>query len=324
MRIRFAPCGPLWSAAGVFAIGHRGGIAASLLFAVLLWGGNNTGVKYLVQSWPPLWTGGTRFACAGLLMLALLRWTRWLGHPGTLTRELRAALWWRGGLVLATYIAVFNWAVQLTAVSHVTLYLGASPVWALLWEGRAGWPRRELLKRYLAALLALVGVAVLFWPALRSGQSSIAGEVLGLGCSLLWPLFGRQCRHLGRNLSGAAVTAHTMWRAGLLLLPLSLIEISGRGVPLTAPLLAVQAYCILAGGVIAFALWNNALRQWKTSEVYLFNNLIPLSTMLWAHFTLGEPVTRAFWVAMALIVSGVLLAQTQWQRFLTRRGAAPE
>jgi drug/metabolite transporter (DMT)-like permease len=41
----------------------------------------------------------------------------------------------------------------------------------------------------------------------------------------------------------------------------------------------------------------------------LYNNLIPLSTMLWAHFTLGEAVTTTFWVAMALIVAGVLLGQ---------------
>ncbi len=44
----------------------------------------------------------------------------------------------------------------------------------------------------------------------------------------------------------------------------------------------------------------------------LFNNLIPLSTMTWAHFWLGEPVTHTFWTAMALIVAGVALGQMKW------------
>ena len=68
--------------------------------------------------------------------------------------------------------------------------------------------------------------------------------------------------------------------------------------------------------MFAYALWNNALRHWPTSQVFLFNNLIPLSTMTWAHFCLGEPVTRTFWLAMALIVAGVVLGQTKWQKVL--------
>jgi drug/metabolite transporter (DMT)-like permease len=303
----------------VFASRQTGPIAVSLLFAVILWGGNNAGVKFLVRSWPPVWTGASRFVCAGVLLLAVLRWTSWLGRVGPLGRELRRQLWWRGGLTLAAYIVAFNWAVRLTAVSHVALYLGASPVWALLWEGRAGYDWRGLLKRYLAAGLALAGVIVLFWPALRSGQSGLAGEALGLAASVLWTFYGRQCRSLGRDLSGAALTAHTMWRAGLLLSPLALLEVGMRGVPLQPRLVLVQLYCIVAGGVVAFALWNNALRHWRTSEVYLFNNLIPVSTMLWACFTLGEPMTPTFWAAMALVVAGVVLGQANWQKLLPAR-----
>src|ERR1041385_1622154 len=58
-------------------------VGGSLLFAIALWGGNNTGTKLLVASWPPTLTGGTRFLCAGLLLLGILCWTNWLGvhHP---------------------------------------------------------------------------------------------------------------------------------------------------------------------------------------------------------------------------------------------------
>src|SRR5512140_2648424 len=89
-------------------------LALSLLFAVFLWGGNNTGTKLVVQSWPPIWTGGSRFFCAGLLLLAILHRTSWLGTPHALTKDLNARLWWRGGLVLATYIVIFNTALRFT------------------------------------------------------------------------------------------------------------------------------------------------------------------------------------------------------------------
>src|SRR6266550_5466962 len=69
------------------------GIALSLVFAVFLWGGNNTGTKVIVSAWPPIWTGASRFLCAGLLLLALLRWTRWLGATHEVTPEMRKSLW---------------------------------------------------------------------------------------------------------------------------------------------------------------------------------------------------------------------------------------
>lgn len=290
-------------------------VVVALLLAVFLWGASNAGTKFVLSGnapWPPIWTGSSRFLCAGLLLLAVTRWTRWLGAAHALTPEISRRLWWRGGLSLAAYILAFNWALRFTTVTHVALYLGAAPVWAALWEGRP-LNLREGLQRYGAALLALIGVLVLFWPALQDSQFSIVGEALGVSCGVLWTNYGRQCRALAQGLTGSEISAQTMWRAGALLLPLGLVELAVRGFHPTTWQLAVQSYCIVGGGVAAFGIWAMALRRWQTSRVYLFNNLIPLSTMLWAHLTLGELVTATFWRAMVFIVAGVLLGQWKWQ-----------
>ncbi|HLP78041.1 MAG TPA: DMT family transporter [Candidatus Paceibacterota bacterium] len=303
------------------------GLALSLVFAVFLWGANNAGTRFIVGTWPPIWTGGTRFACAGLIMLALLRWTRWLGEAKPLTPQINRQLWLKGGLSLAVYIVCFNWALRFTTASHVALYLGASPVWALLWEGKPtkSW---QSLQRYGAAMLALTGVFVLFWPVLKSssihGGTQIIGEILGIAVSVLWTTYGRQCRALGAHLSGIEVSAHTMWRAGLMLLVIGVVEAFRYGVVWRMDLVLIQLYCIVAGGVVAFAIWNHALRRWPTSQVLLFNNLIPLSTTTWAHFCLKEPLTPTFWIAMILIVSGVILGQTNWQKILQPDAVPPE
>ena len=292
---------------------NHGAIASGLLLAVVLWGANNTGVKVLVKSWPPITTGSTRFLAAGLLMLALFRWTKWFGGQSPLTAEMKRLLWARSGLSLAAYIVAFNWALKLTELSHVAIYLGASPVWALLWEGRPekNW---KSFQRYGAAALAFCGVLVLFLPMLRHGTPSLLGDILGLACSVLWTHFGRQCRSLGKELSAMQISAHTFWRAGLLLAPFSVVELATHQVPWTTTLVLVQLFCVVGGGVAAFALWNEGLRHWKTSQVYLFNNLIPLSNMAWANVCLGEPITARFWIAMLLIGAGVLLGQANLRR----------
>jgi drug/metabolite transporter (DMT)-like permease len=284
-------------------------IAASLVFAVFLWGGNNAGVKYLVGSWPPIMTGCTRFFCAGLLLLGVLRWRRSSG-VNRLTAEQNRQLWLRGGLSLAVYIVAFNWALHFTSASHVALYLGASPVWALLGEREKGW---KTVPRYIAALVAFSGILILFWPALKLSSHHWIGEALGLAASVLWAYHGHQCRALGGRLNGMELSAHNMWRASCWLAPLALLEVTLRPAPLRMDLLAIQCYCILFGGVIAFALWNNALAQWTTGRVFLFNNLIPLSTMAWAHFCLREPVSRNFFLAMTMIVGAVLLGRIEWK-----------
>ena len=188
-------------------------IAAGLFLAVFLWGGNNTGVKYLVKFWPPIFTGCTRFLAAGALLCALLRWTKWFGETQPVARELSRRLWLRGGLSLAAYILAFNWALKLTSVAHVTLYLGAAPVWALIWEGRPerSWKSAQRLGSGGAGLFP--GGAVLLWPTLRHGHGQPRrAKVLGLCCSVLWTLFGRQCRVLGRDLTGPQVSTQTFWR----------------------------------------------------------------------------------------------------------------
>ncbi len=294
---------------------NNGAIAAGLAFAVFLWGASNTGVKFIVRFWPPIAVGSTRFLAAGLVMLALLRWTRLFGaQKKPLPADLEKALWWRGGLSLAVYIVVFNWALKLTALSHVALYLGAAPVWALLWEGRPekSWKSAQ---RYGAAALAFSGVLVLFLPMLRNARpGSIVGEILGVACGVLWTNYGVQCRALGRDLTGAEISAHTFVRAGLLMAPLAMVELAGSPIQWRLDLVLVQSFCILGGGVAAFALWTNALRHWKTSQVYLFNNLIPLSNMAWANACLGEPITGTFWMAMLLIAAGVFAGQATWRR----------
>ena len=288
-------------------------IAGSLLFTVFLWGGNNAGTKWLVMSWPPVFTGSIRFLFAGILLLAGLRFTSFLGAFQLLTPELRRALWLRGGLTLAVYIAAFNWALRFTSASHVALYLGASPVWALLWEEK---PRRTWAsaRRYGAALLALAGVVVLFWPALQTLKLNLLGEVLGLASSVLWATFSRQVRGLSAHLAGTEVAAHTMWMAGIWLLPIGVIEMATHGFAVNGAQAGVLAFCVMFGGVVPYALWNSALRHWRTSQVMLFNNLIPLSSGVWANYFLREPLTHTFWVAMVLIISGVILGQVDWTR----------
>ena len=292
-------------------------IFASLLFTIFLWGGNNTGIKFMAQSWPPIWIGCSRFLCAGLFLTALLRWTRWFGNCRAIDRQTKRDLWLKTGLSLAVYIVVFNWAMRFTSASHVVLYLGASPIWALALEGDFSLNPRNLVRAF-CALIAFAGVALLLWPVLFTTDSQWIGELLGFGGSFLWAYHGNQCRSLSGRVGGVQLTAQTMWRAAVWLMPLAWLEVTMKPIHFSVALVGVQLYSILAGSVAAFALWNNALAHWPASRVLLFSNLVPLSTMAWASVCLGEKVSSTFFIAMVLIIGSVLLSQLGEMKFSRR------
>ncbi|MDB6054639.1 MAG: protein of unknown function transrane [Verrucomicrobiales bacterium] len=299
-----------------------GTLAAGILFAILLWGGNNAATKYLVQFWPPVFAGCTRFLFASIIMFAMFRYTEIFGVTHPLSRELKKDLWIHGAVNLALYILTFNLALTYTTASHVALYLGTAPIWALLWEGK---PDKSWVsvRRYLGAAVEFIGVIVLFLPALKKGSSTnVSGELLALTSSILWTNYGRQCRKFTGRLSGAEISAHTFWRAAILVFPYVMYEIVKRPPLFTTKLVLIQVYCTVASGIVAFALWNNALKYWTTSKVYLFNNLIPLSTMLWAYIFLKEQLTTTFWISMVMIIAGVLLAQLSFKTALPRNEPA--
>ncbi len=290
----------------------------SLFLTVILWGANNTAAKYLVHFWPTGLLGCTRMLVAGVFLLSILYGTSWLGKPVRVDKSLDRELWWKCVLNLAIYIVCFNLALRHTTASHVALYLGMSPIWTLVWDHP---PSRTWLsvQRYTAAAMAFGGVLVLFWPALSKGKSAWLGEAFGFSASLLWASYGIVCRGLSNRLSGAEISAHSMWRAGVLQLPVAIYELSQGGIVWRADLFLVQGYCCIAGGGIAYVLWNNALKHWPTSKVFLFNNLIPITTVICSWIFLHEPVTKTFWMAMSLVVCGVLLGQTRWDKFLRPR-----
>jgi drug/metabolite transporter (DMT)-like permease len=110
----------------------------------------------------------------------------------------------------------------------------------------------------------------------------------------------------------------------MLLLPIALLEVAVLGARWSTQTLLLHGYSIFFSGLIGFALWNNALRSWPASRCFLFGNLIPATTMAFAHFFLGDPITTNFWIALAFILSALLLGQADWRKIISARWSPGE
>lgn len=280
-------------------------VVIGLIAAVFLWGGNNVATKYLVDTWPPIWTSCTRFLISGALLLLLAHKTRWFGSPQPLTHELNKALWLKGSLSFTVYILSFIWALKFSTAANMGLLFATSPVWALLWEIKLV-ERFELIKRFAAAALTLFGIAILFQSS-ASQEVGWLGNGLGLLAAVLWTFYSRVCRSFGDKLSSAQLNGHNFIRTFVWLLPFALYDQFNAEISMSPTLWATQIYSIIGAGVFAFAFWTNALKKWPTSRVMLFVNLIPLTTVLCGKVFLNETVHMQFWGAMIFVMAGVCL-----------------
>jgi len=280
-----------------------------LLAAILLWGANNVSLKQVLSRWPPLFTGSTRFLAAGFLLLAIARNRRLFGDTVPMPQG-RGGRLWMGGLLLALYVAACNWTLHFLPASHFALHMAVSPAWALLLEGRVEAAGSVRLRRWSAVFLTFCGVGVLLLPSLGTDGSGV-GHLFGISTGLLWTFYSRECRRLGEGWSGAAVSAHTMWRGGLLLVLPAIVEIlRAQALPVMDPrTLGFHVFCITLGGIVPFSLWTRSLTRWPVSKVALFGNLIPLTTASWDFLVFGTPLSATFWAATVLILGGVALSQ---------------
>lgn len=242
---------------------------------------------------------------SGALLLFLAHKTQWFGSPKPLTSSLKKALWLKGSLSFTAYILSFIWALKFSTAANMGLLFATSPVWALLWEIRLV-ERVELIKRFAAAFLTLLGVAILF---LSSASETVGwlGNGLGLLAAVLWTVYSRVCRSFGDQLSSAQLNGHNFVRTFVWLLPLAIYDQFNATIPMEPKLWATQIYSIIGAGVFAFAFWTNALKKWPTSRVMLFVNLIPLTTIIFGKLFLDESVHIQFWGAMVFVMAGVCL-----------------
>jgi len=273
------------------------------MFNALTWG---------VSWWPfrqlqtlglhPLW------ATVLIYALAVLAITAW--RP-TAWRDLwrTRSLWW---LVLAagTTNATFNWGVTVGDVVRVVLLFYLMPLWAVL---LARWLLHERLTRAAAlrVLLALVGAAVVLWPAGAGWPlPRTLAELLGVLGGFTFALNNVMLRREAHRPEAARALA--MFLGGAVVSALIALALSGtHQVPLPPALAPGWVLGALAMGA-AFLVGNAALQYGAARLPANVTAVVMITEVLFASVSavlLGAgTITPALALGGALIVGATLLS----------------
>jgi drug/metabolite transporter (DMT)-like permease len=289
---------------------------SALWTVYLVWGSTYFAIKVSVETLPPLLSAGSRFLTAGALLAgALLVLRRSLRVT---PREALAA----GGLGVA--LLTFGVGIVTVAETRIdssvaAMIAGSVPLQVVAMRMVAGESVARATR--LAALVGLVGLALIVVPGGSGGGSTAVGLALMLGASVSWSTGSFVSRRLPLPSDPFVATVYEMLGGGLVLVTLALAAGEWGDLDGAFETSAVLAwlYLVVAGSLVGFTAYAWLLRSAPISLVVTHQYVNPLVAIALGTAFLDERPSPAALGGAAIVVGAVFVTVRR-----ERQPAAPQ
>jgi drug/metabolite transporter (DMT)-like permease len=274
----------------------------------LLWGSTYLGIRFSMETLPPFFTQGVRFALAGLVMFA---WARLSGAARPSPRE------WGGAAVTGFLLFVCGsgglvWAEHYIPSGVAALVVATEPLSFVLIEAmrRRKMPRGAVLGGLAlgsAGLLVLAGPSGMVVGGERFDIAAVGVLVAGTFCWAGGSLFSRGSRLPASPVMASALTL-LLGGAELALLGLStgeLADFDPAAVSMKSVLWTV--YLFIFGSIVGFSAYLWLLRVTTASRVSTYAYVNPIVAVFLGWALAGEALSGRVALAAVVIVGAVAL-----------------
>ena len=299
----------------------KGRIIAAFAVVYLVWGSTYLGIRWAVETIPPLLLTGTRFLAAGGLLYA---GARLRGVPAPEPRAwLPAAV--IGTLLITGGNGLVVWAEQRVPSGLAALIVAGMPLWVALFERIAPGGRRLSAAR-IAGLLVGFGGLVLLMTGRGAGTGVCVGALASCGegrasiplpyllavpaASICWALGSVGSRRVRLPASQVLTSAMSMLTGGAVALALGI----GAGelrdftpAQLSAGSLAAWAYLVVFGSMLAFTCFTWLVSVVEPTRVATYAYVNPVVALLLGAWLAHEPLGPRILLATPVILVGLAL-----------------
>ena len=279
-----------------------------LITCCALWGLNQVAVKAALADVPPLTQAALRSAGAALLVLgwAKARGITLWGRDATLRGGLLA-----GALFAGEFACIFV-GLQFTSASRMVVFIYLAPFVVALGMPLISRGERLSASQWFGLATAFSGVAwafaEAFSPATVAPPRQWLGDALGVAAALLWGATTLTIR--ATPLSGAAAEKTLLYQLSVSGLLLGLAApLAGESWPLrwSALSLGSLAFQTVIVTFASYLTWFWLMRHYPATRISVFVLLTPVFGLAAGVTLLGEPLTLRLGVALAAVVTGLLL-----------------
>ena len=284
----------------------------NLIVVYLVWGSTYLFIRLTVQEgsgFPPFAMAAGRTLCASaiLFILAFV-----FGHRVRVTGPdlwillLSGILLWVGGNGLVV------WAERHADSGYAALVIGTTPMWPVIMESLLERKPPSLLLAF-SLLIGFSGLAVLVTPVIKQGLSvDVSSTAALLTAAMAWSGGSLLMQRRPPRTTTILISAYQHLFGGLGLTVAMLL--TGEPWPQPTPTAWLGwIYLVIFGSLISFTSYLVAVRTLPISVVMTYAYINPVIAVILGWLVLGEHITPATVLGMALIFIGV--SGVFWKRF---------
>jgi drug/metabolite transporter (DMT)-like permease len=284
------------------------GLILAFAAVYLIWGTTYLGIRFAVESIPPLLMMGTRFVVAGAILYGIQRLR---GAPSPSWANWKAA-GLIGGLMFLGGAGALAWSEQWLPSGLAALLVAVVPMWIVLvdWLRPGGVrPGGQVL---LGVAIGFVGVAILVGPIDLSGSNRMytLGAIAIMFGSLSWAIGTVFSRRVNLAASPLMSSAQKLLAGGALLLAVG--TLAGEWGRFDVAAISMRsglawAYLVTFGSLIAFASYVWLLHATTPTRVASYAYVNPVVAVFVGWSLAGEPLGPRTLLAAAIIITAVAL-----------------
>src|SRR6266568_3207366 len=282
----------------------------------LIWGSTFLGIRFAIETIPPLLMAGTRFLTAGVIMYAIA-WSQGIGKSSWAN--------WRTSLIIGTCLLLAgNGGVTISEqyidTGLAALIVAIVPIYIVMLGWAMGMTPKPAPIIWLGLVGGFAGVGILLGPALHfssnDGRHPAIGMSILLVSSFIWSagsLYSRTTKHAA---SPFLTAAQQMLCGGLLLLFAGVVTGETRRFhPNSMSILSVASfvYLVIIGAVVGYTAYIWLLRHCDPAKVATYAYVNPIVAVVLGAAFAGETLSRRALVAASLIIGSVAMVITAQQ-----------
>ena len=285
-------------------------IWTALGLVYVLWGSTYLGIRYAVETMPPMLSAGARFALAGVLLAGWLLVRRGRAAFRATGRELRNAavvglLLLAGGNGLVTIAEERGLPSGLAA-----LLVAVIPLWVVVLRATAG--DRPAGRTVLGVGIGFVGVAVLLLPGARPDGVALLPAAMVVFGAFLWSLGSFGATRVPLPADPLLTTVAQMAGGGLDLLVGGLLAGEDvRPAEVSGVSWLAWGYLVVFGSLVAFTAYSWLLGVAPVSQVSTYAYVNPVVAVLLGAVIAGEEVGPATLLGGAVTVLAVAIVVSE-------------
>src|SRR5882672_3989516 len=288
----------------------------AFLSIYLIWGSTYLGIRYAVETIPPLYTAGLRHLTAGTILLI---WALAKGLRPT-AAQIRASVV-VGFFFFLIGHGTLHWAETRVPSGFTSLIIASEPIWVFLMAAAADKKWRMNLPLGAGVVLGLAGVALLLGHGtLSSAPGVFVGAVAVLVGAISWSvgiIYSRRSHLSGNPL---LLSALSLLSGSALLLTTGTIAGEARGFSfsqVTTRSWLALAYLIVFGSVIAFTAYNWLMEHYSPTFVATHTYINPIVAVLLGWWFAAEHVSLNVLLSAAMVIAAVFLVDRGMARLKT-------